>query len=94
MNNDSMSEYRAFSACRLRKDLEYCTDIKEIAKAYKEWTEYAKCMRGITTKKLTMIELCKYLQEEFGKPLNERIFRCCRVFSDAESVDKFDKERE
>lgn len=94
MNNLFMPEYLAFRSSRIRYDPASYTNIREIVRCYKEWTEYAKCIRGITSKKLTVLELCEQLQKEFGQPENEKRFRGVIVFYDADSVDEWDKEHQ
>jgi hypothetical protein len=92
MNNRVISEYEHFRCARIRVDPGSYTNIREIVRCYKEWTEYAKCIRNIKTKKLTLTELCQHLIEDFGQPENEKRFRGLIVFSDSDSVDEWDKE--
>ena len=94
MNNHVRSEYEHFRAWRLRVNPAYDADIKAIARSYNEWTKYAKCIRGIKTKKLTMNQLCQHLVEDFGHPVDDRRFRGVMVFYDAEGVNEWDRKHQ
>ena len=63
--------------------------MKEIWRVYKQWSEIVGSAGG---KKLTMIELQKRLDDEYGVPADKRTYRRLRLFESDDDLEEFEKE--
>ena len=88
MNNRVMSEYERFRAARIRVDPGYTADLSVISRAFREWLEWNDTWK---IGRLSNEDLRKNLEKEFGQPVNETRFRGVIVFTDAESVEEWDR---
>jgi len=85
----AFDSFAKFRAARIRVDPAHTADFNVISRAFKEWLEW----QGAGEKRLSNQDLRKRLEDEFGMPEGGKNFRGIMVFSDAEAVDAWDKER-
>jgi hypothetical protein len=83
-----------FKQARLRcnsktKGEEAC--IKEVWRIYKQWAEIVGSAGG---KKLSMLELQKRMDDEYGAPADKKTYRRVRLFESDDDIEEFDKEEE
>lgn len=94
-SEDYRSQFDAFGkfkTARIRASpcAEAC--VKEVMRAYKNWFEQ---QAGSGGKKLTMNELQKRMDDEFGEAKDlKKTYRRIQVFDNDEDVEEFDKEQE
>jgi phage/plasmid-associated DNA primase len=77
-----------FKQARLRPETGSEACIKEIWRIYKQWSEIVGSAGG---KKLSMIELQKRMDDEYGAPADKRTYRRVRLFESDEDIEEFDK---
>ena len=78
-----------FKQARIRTEAGAEAQLKEIWAVYKEWSVDVGAAGG---KKLTMVELQKRLDDEFGEPLDKKTYRRVRIFGDEDELDAYDRE--
>ncbi len=78
-----------FKHARIRTEAGAEAQLKEIWAVYKEWSLDVGAAGG---KKLTMAELQKRLDDEFGEPLDKKTYRRVRLFGDEDELDAYDRE--
>jgi hypothetical protein len=66
--------------------------LKELFRAYKYWYEQVGSAGG--GKKLTVAELQKRLDDEFGMPADKKTYRRIMVFESDEELEEWERERE
>jgi P4 family phage/plasmid primase-like protien len=77
-----------FKQARLRPEAGSEACIKEIWRIYKQWSEIVGSAGG---KKLTMMELQKRMDDEYGAPADKRTYRRVRLFESEEDIEEFEK---
>lgn len=78
-----------FKQARFRPETGSEACMKEIWRVYKQWTESVGSAGG---KKLTMAELQKRLDDEFGAPADKKTYKRLRLFESDEDLEEFEKE--
>ena len=78
-----------FKQARLRPESGSEACMKEIWRVYKQWSEIVGSAGG---KKLTMLELQKRLDDEYGAPADKRTYRRLRLFESDDDLEEFEKE--
>ena len=63
--------------------------MKEIWRVYRQWTEVVGSAGG---KRLTMAELQKRLDDEYGAPMDKKTYRRVRLFESDDDIEEFEKE--
>jgi len=79
-----------FSQARIRKDKESEFTAKDAWRIYKQWSD---AMGSAGGKKLTMAELQKRCDDEFGVPHDKKTYLQRRLFESDEDAEEFDEEK-
>jgi P4 family phage/plasmid primase-like protien len=85
---DSYAKFR-YGRMRVDRDSEERSTINDIWRAYRYWYEAV----GGAGKKLTMAELLRRLEDEFGKPKEGKYYSGVFVFDTEEAAEGYDQER-
>lgn len=85
---DSYAKFR-YGRMRVDRDSEERSTINDIWRAYRYWYEAV----GGAGKKLTMAELLRRLEDEFGKPKEGKYYSGVFVFDTEEAAEAYDQER-
>jgi hypothetical protein len=80
--------YAKFRNARIRKMPGERSDFNLIMRAYRAWCE----LQGHVGKKLSAQDLQKRLIDEFGAPVEGRVFAGIKYFDDEDDVTDWDKE--
>jgi len=78
-----------FKQARLRPVAGEEAAIKEIWRIYKQWSEMVGSAGG---KRLSMMELQKRMDDEFGAPPDKKTYKRLRLFESDEDIEEYDKE--
>ena len=78
-----------FKQARLRSCAGAETTIKEIWRAYRNWSEVG----GTGAKRLTIAELQKRMEDEYGVPGDKKTFKRLQVFESDEDLEAWEKEQ-
>ena len=78
-----------FKQARLRTVAGEESAIKEIWRIYKQWSEMVGSAGG---KRLSMMELQKRMDDEFGAPADKKTYKRLRLFESDEDIEEYDKE--
>ena len=78
-----------FKQARFRTEAGSEACLKEIWRVYKQWAEMVGAAGG---KKLSMVDLQKRLDDEFGVPADKKTYRRVRLFESDEDLDEYEKE--
>ena len=78
-----------FKQARFRTEAGSEAGLKEIWRVYKQWAEMVGAAGG---KKLSMIDLQKRLDDEFGVPADKKTYRRVRLFESDEDLEEYERE--
>ena len=78
-----------FKQARFRTEAGSEACLKEIWRVYKQWTE---AMGSAGGKKLSMTELQKRLDDEFGVPMDKKTYKRMRLFESEEDIEEYEQE--